>query len=401
MSGAVATIEALIGDTCARLFPGGGALPPLRPLAELERGDLVFDGCLVLGARLKRAPEALAAELVAALGEVPQCEFIPVEGYVNIRLRRDEDLLGAWTVPRHEPLPRRIVVAPRTGAVSRSAFGRLAASALVQAVLARRLGGDTELAVGEEVCAGELRSLADLERAAAFFECRGVAPVATGGKALERMIASADGGALPMTVWLPPSFFERDEFRVFFTRYFGSGSGRTLCSPARGWCEGFQEEWGVLPTSRGGRLGAHLLHLAGARCPEELDPAVAALDEQGNIPWFLASTEARLRRLVGGRGADAQINEPLDPVLRRLVVRVATVRYFEWAAATRGEIVQWLEVVSDLLRGANRVVNAPGYRRALALDGGTNGTTKILSGALKAVSDTMQSNPLFYEMGAL
>lgn len=414
MDGVVATIETLLGEALEQVVPGCGVAAPVRPLADLERGDLVFDGCFALGAQLKRAPEALAVELVASLRHESRFEFTPIEGYINIRLRRAEDLGGVWDVAAPEALPARIVVAPRTGAVSRSAFARIAASAIVQAVLARRLGGSPEIVVGVESWGNTVQSPADLERVAAFFDARGVASVVAGERELERVIAQ-HGTANSMTVWLPPMFFERDEFRTFYSRYFVSRAGCTLCCPPRGWCEGFQEEWGVVPREGRGELGAHLLHLAGARRPDELDPAVAGLAEQGNLPWFLASTISRLRRLGGGSGTGTHPAEALDAVLRRLVVRTATVRYFERAAAARGEIVPWLEVVTDLLRTANRIINAPEYRRSVARGTGDSDTgdsdtgnsdtgdsriTKILSGVRGVVSDTINDNPLFYEIGA-
>jgi hypothetical protein len=71
--------------------------------------------------------------------------------------------------------------------------------------------------------------------------------------------------------------------------------------------------------------------------------------------------------------------------------------------------------VTDLLRTANRIINAPEYRRSVARGTGDSDTgdsdtgnsdtgdsriTKILSGVRGVVSDTINDNPLFYEIGA-
>ena len=145
------------------------------------------------------------------------------------------------------------------------------------------------------------------------------------------------------------------------------------------------------------RIGAHLLHLAGPRLPDELDPHTVNLHEQGNLPWFIRATAERLDRLAPKLGAAAPAGAAGEVgVLDRLVVmRCLTLGFFERSAASRGDVGAWCGVVVDLLTAINRIANTPARRRAI--DAGSLPPTeaKILSGARKAVSDIIRANPLF------
>lgn len=398
MKGAVVACEARIKAALERLYPGAVDRVAVRPLADLALGDLVFDGCFALGAELKRAPEEIAHELVASLGVDPRFTWSPAEGFLNIRLEESVDLLGEWAPPYDGFCPATVIVPARTEAVSLGGFHRLAGAAVIQTVIARRWGGGTNLSIGGESTEGGSQD--DLLTLVAAQS--GVRAGAVARAGLERVLAACGER---QTVWLAPTFFERGAFRDFYRRYCTPPGTVTLRCPPRGWLEGFQEEWGIRP-ERDGSVGAHLVLLAGGRRPEELDPAVPRLGEQGNLPWFLTTTRARLERFRSGEirrptdsapgGAVAGV---FDSVVRRVAVRSATVRYFEWLAATQGEVSVWLDVVADLLRATNQFVNSPHYRRMLTVGAEGNVSIQILSGALGAVSDTIAGNPLFDEMG--
>ncbi len=394
MSGVVSRLEQFVRERIARNWPDlAGVRIEARPLLDLSLGDFGLDCCLEIGAVLKCPPEEVAQRFLAELPVHPDWTFVAVDGFLNATLRSPETL-GAddRTAPGVGLEPHRIVVSPPTTQVSNDAFVRLASSAAIQAALVRARGGAAELCVGGTRCEGG--SFSTLYRATLG------AGLASSRDAARQAIEShlAHGAPQRVTVWMAPNFLERGEFREFYRRYFAGNPQLTVRCPARAWLDGFQESW-VEIASRAECPQSAALMLASSRVPTELDEHALTLAEQGNLRWFLESTGRRIERLSNGAVALSPIPvRELSPTVRRVVIRAATIDWFERGAALRGEVTEWLDALTDLLRSLNLWLNAPQTRRELETGGIPLWEREILSGAGKAVSDIMQGNPLFYEV---
>lgn len=393
MSGIVSRLECFMRERIGATWPDcAGVSVEVRPLLDLSLGDFGLDCCLDLGAALKRKPEEVAVEFVAALPAHPEFAFVAMDGFINVSLRQPENLRAEDRItPRLGTEPHRVVVQPPTAQVSSDGFVRLLGSAVIQTVLLRVLGGAGELFVGSARCEGD--SVGDLFRAGL---CHGIE---SDRGAARRAIEShlIDGAAAGATVWVGPNFLERGEFRDFYRRYFVGRSRFSVRCPARAWIEGFQESWWDI-ANRGHHLAAVALSVSSNRAPGELDEHALALAEQGNLRWFLESTLRRLERLSAGPLGSGGASRPLSPVVRRVALRVATSEWFARGAALRGEIPEWIDAVTDLLRSLNLWLNTPQTRLEFEMGGLSPVEREILSGATKAVSDIIQSNPLFYEV---
>lgn len=394
MNGIVGAIEAFVQERLVTAWPD---LAPVRvearPLLDLTRGDFGIDCCLAVGAALKRRPEEVAREFVSAFPIHAEYSFDAVDGFINVTLRKPERLgLEDRTVPRIGAESHRIIVSPPISAVSENGFVRLLGSAVIQTALIRSWGGRSELFVGAERCEGA--AVADLFRAGLDLGSPCEPSVVRRG--IESHVMA--GAFERTTVWIPPNFLGRGEFRDFYRRCFAEQPRVTLRCPPRVWCEGFQESWWEI-ARRGREVAALALMVASSRAPEALDEHALTLAEQGNLRWYLESTHRRLERLMGGV-TNELAPEPaeLPAVVRRVAIRSATVYSFERGAALRGEVSEWIDALTDLLRSVNLWMNAPEIRRALEAGGLSPVEGEILSGAGKAVSDIMLRNPLFYEV---
>ncbi len=357
--------------------------------SDTERGDIVTDFAIELADLLKESPFSIAPRLLA---ELPQSERITTHterGFINMRLSSPHDFSLEGVVPT-----RTVVVLPglASGGNGWEAL-RVSSRALLHYLFLRAQKAECLLLIEDELIAADLMPPSALmrlvlERVAATVS----RPLESGYSIEDLWVRAKRFPGWKSSLWLSSS-----QSKVLFQNDYAETMYRddaqlVLNIPRKRWCDGVHDLPSLLSlmswTERD--LSNLFVYLASDIDGGDLDLVVPRSFEVANVSWNVRSTLQRLSGLAPFKGEQDSEGEasPLDRLVALFPLEIGHL-------AERGSFPTFYAGVSELLKRINFNLNSPSFRSRHANGVLTRQEAKIMSGAQRILSCTIERYPFF------
>lgn len=371
------------------------------PLLQSSWGDAGSPIALEIAAKTKQAPGQLADALCAELEKRAGVVLTRQADFVNARFDNSlEFLFGEEQEPPVQSESFHLVIVA-SGASSALALYRIVALAVFQALALRDLGhrvilevlGDLPMEITPDISAQRVWAETGAIAKKRARPDQSIELSRSGLKAsLSSRLAQIN---IPRTiVWLSGSALDRRELtavnemlaartalfnlRCVDSRWLGLHS--LSATEEQAWRVTLDQ----FPLST-------LWYLTSPLMGEDLDPAVPRLAESANLIWFVSALGSRLELIAARALGKQQVQADLPPLenFRELLVQRRFLPLFFVRAAESGEVREYTEVLSLLLRSAMAWCNSPEIQAIAANGGLTDFQEKLVTGVAQALSGSI------------
>jgi hypothetical protein len=346
----------------------------LRPLNDIDLGDLSSDICLKLAAQLKRDVPEIAAEMLAALNAEQHKPWSTLHGYLNVRLT-DSELTNISTEQSalHQTGERCRIIVPAPGGDSRGLpHLRLISLAFLHLTILGALGHPARLECGDLV----IESVADLDWAEQYRQICDHAFNSQARPAELRDVVDSllKGSPIRSYVWMPVERLNHGDLAEFYrSTSWASRLVRFRCPP-RSWIHQIDTEQPALANLGNwsdSELKSLLIYLCSDIPGTDIDLYVPKLSESANARWYFSTLLDRAETLRNrypalSKAATTSSSEMrLTPGSRALLSRLTFLDTFLRLAAQEGDCVEFMTALDRTLHGFSRYLNDPALRIAL------------------------------------
>ena len=379
-------------ETVRKLYPEFDGAQDVKFVPTLEFGDATTDVPQRIGKQYHIAPSEVTKKIIAAANFPGECQG--VRDFLNVTLRavaKNWDERSAVFSACHDKLPEKIaIVLPRLlKTAPKDEYFRLAALSFLQLILAKKLGLNLVLYLGESKVAGsDSFSLKDLFKSLMDEILK---PTSTEVEIVSALRAVIEDKTFDKVVlWLAPSSLSKTIFNQLYHSYIKDSERVELNCPERGYLSGtegfFDEDFSSYTTRE---LTALILHLASPKQGLDLEITTAKFSERENLLWLMESLYQRKSQLKATVGSGA-LPEDLSKLTAReaeLVRSAFFLDYFFRAGAYFGQVREFTEELQRFLMAFALYLSDPRLR--MHWDEMSQETTDILSGAETVLSDTI------------
>lgn len=392
-------LESNIGRAIQTKWPDVSPKVRVKPLLDLELGDIGSNCFIDLAGLLKQDPLRVADQIMPVLANDIPYEWELIDGYLNVRLN-DNALAEIETEPYgYSPEVSRVLIPGPVTKLEPWSYLRLIALGLLQWSILKSLQVPGRIIAGSDsldLSSGELSTYLDV-----FRKLINTSELSSDQRLVEVESMLTEDFPGQTFLWLTPRFFPKKRFSIFFKEHIAANEKIVFRCPAQSWLTG--GEYDLSPAKvlawSDEELLALLLYLAGEVLSTEIDLTVPRLNEKDNLSWYVNSTYSRLRQILDQAQKEGTASEdqpgderlPLEEQERRLCQRLRYAQHFYLAAGLNGEVTEFLTAFSGLLSLTNARLNTPAFRMAVENKGFFGREKEILSSANSVLSDIMNS----------